>query len=91
MLNFISILHTFKARQGRKIRFQKYSQHCLKTAFYLQMNTMAKKTFEIMKQTPYFEEDQNLWLQIFPGEDHSMFSWLERLWSVFSILSKDRY
>ena len=46
----------------------------------------AKIVYEKMAQSPYFQENENLWFHVYPSKDHGLEAFKERIWNAFKIL-----
>ena len=46
----------------------------------------AKIVYEKMAQSPYFQENENLWFHVYPNKDHGLEAFKERIWNAFKIL-----
>jgi len=55
-----------------------------------QMSEAARDVFNHITSLDAFVADENAWLHIYPGYDHSQTSWFARIWTQFEMLTSDR-
>jgi len=50
------------------------------------MVTAGKMVADKLMEMPYFEKDKNIWFQVYPGKNHSLLSWFQRIWNPLKML-----
>ena len=46
----------------------------------------ARIVTEKMALSPYFQENENLWFHVYPGKDHGLVAFGDRIWNAFRIM-----
>jgi hypothetical protein len=86
----IAILNQIKTSCSPLSGFSHLKINLIFNFFKLQMLTGTSTGFDLMSSHPMFVADQNIWLQIFPGHDHTGRNWINRIWNALEILSNKR-
>ena len=53
---------------------------------FISMVGAAEMVTEKLAQSPYFQENENLWFHVYPGKDHGLEAFIGRIWNSFRIM-----